>query len=297
MSDREAAFYNLTQNCPERIYHYTSPDAFLKIISGKKIRFTRFDCLNDYSEGTLVKQLYSICLLEMLDTGEISKEFYESVKELDISSKTLVDDKKCFYRPVDTDFYVCCFSEDPDALQMWQYYSKGGNYEGYNIGFNTSSLRNAYYASLNICHVEYNEDKQKRFIKEAIRVCDWQSRKEKVLITIELQYQLSVMNICFKKACFAGEKEIRAIMDVSRSPEAKDQMRPPIEYRIGHGLMIPYFDLLFKPESIEEITIGPVTSNRDNTMEKNREVTKQFVSDKLNRPFENVKNSSIPVRY
>ncbi len=293
----ETAFYNLRDTSPQRIYHYTSPDAFQKIISGKKLRFTRFDCLNDYSEGTLVKEQYSRCLHEMLETKEISNELYDQIKDLDISNKTLVEKEKYQYIPVDTDIYVCCFSKDPDALQMWQYYSKGGNYEGYNIGFTTSLLTKTEYGFIEFFNVEYTEDRQKSFIRGAINNCIQQHKKEKIVNTLMLQYKLSIMNVCFKKTCFSGENEVRAILDVSRAPEAKKQARPRVEYRIGHGLMIPYFDLRFMPESIEEITIGPVTSNRDNTMEKNREIVKQFVSDALGRPFDNVINSGIPVRY
>ena len=145
-----AKFYNLSANIPLTIYHYTSPDAFQKIITDKRLRFSRFDCLNDYSEGTIVKSLFPECLNSLLKENLISKEFYELAKDTDISNKVLVPDKEKFFRDAEADAFICCFSEDPDALQMWQYYSKGGNYEGYNIGFDIDLLRNTKYGVIDL---------------------------------------------------------------------------------------------------------------------------------------------------
>lgn len=41
-------------------------------------------------------------------------------------------------------YYVFCTSLDNDLLNMWNYYVKGGNYQGYNIGISVKDIINSF---------------------------------------------------------------------------------------------------------------------------------------------------------
>lgn len=64
--------------------------------------------------------------------------------------------------------YVVSFSEDPDALAMWSYYSKGDRYEGMNIEIDVGSMKESLDSTLNAdgsveaqtAKVIYNEEEQ-----------------------------------------------------------------------------------------------------------------------------------------
>ena len=44
------------------LYHYTSPDGLEKILNKHRLWFTRYDCLNDYSERKYLLNVYaSVC--------------------------------------------------------------------------------------------------------------------------------------------------------------------------------------------------------------------------------------------
>ena len=61
-------------------------------------------------------------------------------------------------------------------------------------------------------------------------------------------------------------------------------------------MMIPYIVVNFNPDSIKSVMIGPVTSTKDNSMKKNKEVVEEFLHDRLGRTVP-VSTSKIPVRY
>lgn len=67
-------------------------------------------------------------------------------------------------------------SEDPDALAMWNYYSKGNRYEGISIGINVGSMKDSLDSALSAdgsvevqtAKVIYNKEEQISIIEKAI---------------------------------------------------------------------------------------------------------------------------------
>ena len=132
-------------------YHYTSPDAFLSIITKKNLRFTDARFMNDKSEliyfvKILLEFLQSSktkyplcleCLNNILAAYEVDK-----IKKLEIDRIDLIPNIKDISDQNITAkrTYIFCTSTDADSLSMWNYYVKGGNYQGYNIGFNINKL-------------------------------------------------------------------------------------------------------------------------------------------------------------
>jgi len=63
-----------------------------------------------------------------------------------------------------------------------------------------------------------------------------------------------------------------------------------------NGMMIPYFDLPIDKRIVKSVMIGPVTSSRDESAEKNKEIVSGFIHEHFSQQV-TVDISGIPVRY
>lgn len=301
------------------VYHYTSPAVFLSIISKKTLWFSRCDCLNDYKDGEIVKELYPRCISELSEEGLINCEFFNSAKCLIIKHLHWIVNDTGGSGLIECRPFVCCFSKESDSLQMWQYYSKNGDYEGYNIGFNISDLLNINPIFIRDGNVIYSEDEQKSLIKHAILTNfkyysdNWEENsvffKDKAsylnYCVSQLYSDLAKLSCFFKRSCFEGEKEVRVVIDTPIDRKYRNEIWIsleagktflPINYRIHHAMMVPYIEVKINPKSIKNITIGPITSSKDEGLCKNYEVIQEFVRDNLCQNVE-IDRSSIPIRF
>ena len=121
------------------VFRYSSPDVFYKTLSKMSLRFTRGDCFNDYEDGEVVNELYLDCLSELIQEGEIDKDFFVAAAMTEVKHLVWLVGEDIATQ-IECKPFICCFSKEKDSLQMWQYYSKGGNFEGYNIGFRLNKL-------------------------------------------------------------------------------------------------------------------------------------------------------------
>lgn len=302
------------------VYRYSSPVVFQNTLSNMSLRFTRGDCFNDYEDGEVVKKLYIDCLSELIKEEKIDQEFFVAAAMTEIKHLVwLVGDDLA--KQIECKPFICCFSEEKDSLQMWQYYSKSGSFEGYNLGFRLNELVHVHPYFVEIGAVVYDEEIQKRCIKRSISTSfkDYQENvrlKETQQIEISqeqlLHYELGVLrsrlaklSCFFKRPCFSGEKEIRVVIKVPIEEKYRDstwsgkkdqEKNVEIKYRIQQALMIPYIELPINPRSVECVTIGPITSSKNIALEKNADVVNEFVTGRLGRSIP-VLSSSIPVRF
>ena len=117
----------------DSIYHYTSLLGFKGIVENKKnaltLWFTHYKYLNDASEGFELEKIVREAAFELRSDKEISCDYYEKLKEFKVSdirlhrvpNETGIPTLSAF----EDDFYICCFSQSNDKLEMWRYYSKG----------------------------------------------------------------------------------------------------------------------------------------------------------------------------
>ena len=129
------------------IYHYTSPDGLMSMLRGDREKLTlwasRFDCLNDFSEGTLAEIVYNEVCRELLSREEISEDLrtvLSGVKPARTNLYLSKQDKTARFVQAESDRFIVSFSKNPDSLAMWNYYSKGSQYEGFSIGLSPASI-------------------------------------------------------------------------------------------------------------------------------------------------------------
>lgn len=300
------------------IFHYTSPDGLLGILQekGPTLWFSQYDSLNDTTEGTHAIDVYQRACKELLENGTIDRHFYQAIckvkpmtKEMFLyDSKSLQGDETSVDEITITDYfrfeegqkYVCCFSKNRDSLPMWNYYTKGDKYEGYNIGFcfwrtRQSDVQNCFGKgySIDFFTVIYDDEIKKKIIRDKLaeiysfykRVAEDSTLQR---IQSDLSYYLGALNLKFKQDCFKHEKEVRAVLTIP-----KNSTQFPVEYRSKAGYIIPFIRLHFPKEVVSGITVGPLLN--DKVAEKN---IRQFAeAHGYLIDGNDIQLSKIPIRY
>lgn len=300
----------------DSLYHYTSPDGLLGILkeTGPVLWFSQYDSLNDMTEGIHILEVYQTVCKELFDSSKIDSAFYQAIYDVkpmkeDIflsHLEQLIEDENPtdithYCQVVESQKYVCCFSKNPDSLPMWNYYTKGDKYEGYNIGFcfwrtRESDMQNCYGKGYNfdLFTVIYDDEEKKNIIRNKIEEIYSFYKKvtmeKNALSEIQnaLSYYLKSLGLKFKQNCFQHEQEVRAILTVPN-----DSTKFPVKYRSKAGYIIPYVEVEFPKESISGITVGPLLN--DKVAEKN---IQQFAKA-YNYPIKDkdIQVSNIPIRY
>lgn len=134
-------------------YHYTSlgnVNSMLSDDEGLILWASRHDCLNDASEGTLPEIRFAQACDRLRKSKAIDEGFFDLIRDVRPNRTRLifqtVDGR---IRPKRDEFktYTASFSEDPDALAMWNYYSKGDRYDGMNIGVSCRAMLDSLNSS------------------------------------------------------------------------------------------------------------------------------------------------------
>jgi len=278
-------------------YHYTTPEAFLKIVENGKLWFTRSDCLNDFSEGQYILTVFKD-VLEKMHQERQDEDFevfyknanYELGRGAFHSSEGLLPKTETHHILTSYDSYVCCLSTEEDSLQMWNYYMKANAYEGYNIGFRIPSMFTG--GGFRVVKVLYSYEEQcqlmQTMIEEVLRIYGKNC-------CMAIHSFLSDWRLMFKHEAFRHEQEVRVLLRVPHDKSFLSQHE--IKFRSQHGFVAPYIEVEFNKESIFRVTIGPVADSKFAAQTCLQFLAAEgFSVDRMNSPVE-VWVSDIPVRF
>ena len=113
------------------LYHYTKPEKLLNILESETIRFSNALYLNDKEEVTYSYKLIGSLIDEM---PGLNSELFSRIKEhFHRKYKNIISGNDTYSSRYE--YYTISFSTDSDNLTLWNNYSKGQSYTGYNIGF------------------------------------------------------------------------------------------------------------------------------------------------------------------
>lgn len=304
------SIYNDIQIAPKKrrgtVYHYTSPEGLIGIITNKYLFATDLLYLNDAAEGQYALEvLLDVCKEEFPDQKDLYKGLQGEISGMIKQA------------PGKYHSYVISCSEKEDLLNMWNYYTKGSSVEGYNIGFDINRLAKSLEIKideksdanskrrLKVKHgeVNYNIGKQKAEIKEVLHQFVDPLRKENDYVKDQTGtlYYLIVrkvyhIGLFYKAPDYKGEKEYRFIFMpgiVAKNDEWQREGIPYKEdYRNKNGILIPYQKCNFSTDSVVSIMCSP-TNDFTRTAASVRRL--------LSFEFENVQNqihqSSLKLRY
>lgn len=210
-------------------YHYTSLGNINSILLNDDslcLWASRHDCLNDISEGTLPATRFEQACKFLFESGAITKDFNDLIKNVSPNRTDLIIPTiKGKAQPVRGEFdtYVESFSENSDALAMWNYYSKGNRYEGMNIGVSSQALLDSLEKNLNTDHtiklnmvkVVYDTNEQLKILQTAILDIFQNYRPEyNNSVRYCIGTLLASLKPLFKLDYFSHEKEIRLFVNV-----------------------------------------------------------------------------------
>lgn len=183
---------------------------------------------------------------------------------------------------------------------MWNYYTKGDKYEGYNIGFCLWRTQrqnvHIYYGNgykLDFFTVIYDDQEKKEIIQDTIKELYpfyKDGSKKDILPRIQniLSNFLRDLSLKFKQECFQYEQEVRGILTVPNGYSPFE-----VKYRSKAGYIIPYIEYPFPSEIISGITVGPLLHDKAAITN-----IRQFAKDRgylLND--DDIQASKIPIRY
>lgn len=299
----------------KKVYHYTSPQGLYGILGNATIRFTDCQFLNDKSEYTHIRKPLFKAFDEI--RSELHNDLDRSILTM-LSENFEADDVRTAKEPAsDADalgkrYFVFCASTAPDLLGMWNYYVKGGNYQGYNIGFKISKLLDCF-SSISNPEVDvfyglviYKEIDQIRILKDLLLKADQalEERLEKASsgedlhsarqeVIGEILSYIGNYRLFFKDEAFSNEKEYRFVLRLPAQIRkgTGDPMR--VGFDIRNGIFTPFCDLsISKEKTIDSITLSPMLESELAKQGLSRYLRLNGYSSKIA-----IGQSSIPIRY
>jgi len=236
----------------EKIYHYTTIDALINIVSNNVFWITKWDYLNDIDEFKVALDACVKVLKEEKIKPEIIEVVASNIKEGLHTNSHLQD------------FYILSFSCDKDSQLLWSNYS---NYDGINLEIDFAKfIENLNHKIMWHGLVNYDSESQieclrKTFYDEFIDVEEFgkikslneinklEGREYELLIS-HMTIICELYSMFFKRDCFVGENEYRFVFGGVKKQE--------ISFRSKNRTVIPYIKKYTDNiDYITGITIGP----------------------------------------
>jgi hypothetical protein len=206
-------FPPLFLNWPNSLYHYTTGENLINIISSGQLWSTHVACLNDATEIRYATDQ----LRERIETRLVAPgdpDMIPLVRSL--------DEILCGFETEIRPTFVTCFSELYDDLSQWRAYSGGEG--GYAIEFDSSKLRIAGGThEIILLRVEYNLEKQAVIVDGFLQYIEQyytEAEGRKLAPSLEAwaqefaKYfleQFFVIATCLKSSAFEAEREWRLV--------------------------------------------------------------------------------------
>lgn len=294
---------------PEILYHYTSAEGLIGIITSKSFWMTNLRYMNDMSELQYAKDLIAEVIKSRslaYTSSEVLKEFFSRIKNT--------------FSPFEgsNQVFAVCFCETGNLLSQWRAY--GGKGGGYALGIDFFHLLRFLSKKCFLRRVIYELDEQKSIIAGVIdKVCGLlseittgQNVKESDSDNTLPQFCMFTNNILgeyifsFKHPEFIEEKEWRLVFVWDCNPILnRESDFADLKFRTFGGNIIPYcevnFDNAIKASlqddyglafPIREIVIGPTI---------NPELNEQSVATLLTKinsdHYPIIQKSGIPLRW
>lgn len=269
----------------EKLYHYTTIDALISIVSRKELWVTKWDYLNDVDEFRVALEVCTAVLKEEKIKPEVIRAVEKCVNESVHGNR------------LSNAYYIFSFSCDEDSQLLWSNYS---NYDGINLEIDFAKFmenlnRNMLWHGL----VNYDFESQKEclrktFYDEFIDIDDFgkieslneinrlEGREYEMLIS-HMSVICELYSMFFKRGCFEGENEYRFVFATEKNQE--------ISFRSKNRMVIPYIKKHVESiDFITRITIGP-TNQIDITAKGISELLHYYQRDV------DIAKSEIPLRF
>lgn len=269
-SDKDIEEILLRNKETQRVYHYTSVDAFFKIIEGVKDGCFTFHAgsvytMNDRQEMLLGYQALKKYLPEVETEMGITKEnsLLNLLKDKN-KNHEVIDQFGSLMIHNDNTNFVVSFSDSPDILPMWALY--GDNGKGVCLEFSPYTIEEYYNTKintiLNIGKCVYTDDEIEEKVKYEIKIVlniftKLKNNEQKdVLTKMKLLATLcGVIAVYVKHKGFKFEQELR--MNIIKEKK---------EWKLGetrYNQHKVYVDVPIPIEALKNVIVGPAAKYDD----------------------------------
>lgn len=208
---------------PEALYHYTTPEGLLGILTENKLWATDIFYLNDSSEFIYGKELILRYLRNPYRKLPRVAQLFKDVE-------SMLEDVESFLR-----FYVLSFCKNGNLLSQWRSY--GDSRAGYSIGIKTDQINYKMLDKVMLRKVVYKPEEQDSYIKlifdKAVEIFD-RGEKDSLDVCVANAYLELICSL--KHPAFESEAEWR-IVYLTDIPDKDIKLRAT---RIG---IVPYIEL------------------------------------------------------
>jgi hypothetical protein len=277
---------------PKILYHYTSAEGLLGIVTEGVLRASHADYLNDAGERTYTRDLLRKCIAGIQEQCPI--ELHQDLQLMSLLTHT---------SDVRENIYVSCFSSRADVLSQWRGYSSRGS--GFAIGLDLSDLESPPFQNgrVTLMQVVYDAEKHEaeitKVLKRAIQVfSELQARFEvealATAVALRAADDLFELFASFKAPCWEEEAEWRLV--AIRTGLLEFHLSE-LDFRVRGGNILPYLklplvdDSATKHQLIRNVVIGPGTVPKLNSWPLRMLLTKHGLPKDLP-----IVQSSIPLR-
>lgn len=243
----------LDKPAPPVLWHYTSGQALIDIISNGELWATQVSCLNDQLELVHSAQLLVQAFKKLRKTHQRKDDLAfldRAIEELDRDIS------------LQSNIFVASFSEHENDLSQWRSY--GGGEGGYVIGFNREGLNFGQQAGMFTLGVEYNLAKQEAImnaVAEAALVyfkdglaegldCLTFIREDALPMTF---MGLGLIGPFLKHETFSAEKEWRVARELSIGYKG-------LRFRQKQSMLSRHVPLDFHRPGMEKTKMLPIVS-------------------------------------
>lgn len=239
---------------PDTLFHYTTQEGLLGILTTNSIWATKIHYLNDSSEYQLALDLAQSILDERLGR---EKDEHQRDK-----AQCLLDNLHAIKH---LNVCVCSFSEERDLLSQWMGYA--GGVGGYSVGFHAPQiLDQAKTEGYTLAKCVYDDGEQRALILELIEetmredfntipdVADPSRPRTVIVLRTGGDFAVNLARLApvLKSKAFREEREWRL---VSRATNVHR-----MSFRPGRSMITPYFEFPLggsKEKYLHNVTVGP----------------------------------------
>ena len=280
---------------PNALWHYTSTEGLVGILTSDCLHFTDVRFLNDTSEIEYGRALCRKVMTDILTT------------ETGATARLLTTLLDRFDDPAGITSYVACFCHNGDLLSQWRTYGATGN--GFSLGFDTTSTHwreSETGSGVVLRRVEYDPARQRKRVTKILRggfdlvkkveQCedgDEESLAQAVTAVADrLTRWLRSLYLTFKSYAFREEREWRLI--AGREAVPSDDLK----FRVTAHALVPYIPIcegLRVTQHGSHLPIRKIRCGPGVAIEVSKFALPQFLK-KMNRESIQISRADIPVR-
>lgn len=257
-------------NRNQMLFHYTSPEGLLSILDSNQLHCSHVFFQNDYHESLNVWRY----LFEVLENYDIKKKGFSDLVTDHFGHWKVVAGKSpslSVFEKIDMMSYLqftASFSREGDDLGQWRSYCGGGI--GFNIKFNINDTffeQQGTFVENPVSKANckmlfrdcvYDDETKIKVVEKVLNIAEASYRAKDRYFLSQLFFDLLTVNLFFKHAAFAHERECRIVILPTEIILKKTKVESKvIHFKKGKSYIIPYIKLDIIPGTIKGITQGP----------------------------------------